>query len=200
MKNQLIKRSVLILIVSYLCLKLLFFLLNIYAADIYYEKSTTLLADGEISLALNSIDSAVELNPTEPNYYRERARILLSSMVSQDTVNYAPTKLQALSDMKIAYDLNPLNLVTKRNLIPLYYFLSIKDLNGGPSSENVDMQFLPLTREYFVEMKKDYPNDVGVLVLIAKYEKRLGLKDDYVYSVNLIKNLRADLLEWYLID
>jgi hypothetical protein len=45
--------------------------------------------------------------------------------------------------------------------------------------------------------KKVYPNDLGLIVLFAKYEKKLELRESYKESIERIKTLRPDILTWY---
>jgi hypothetical protein len=171
-------------------------LLGMYVADVYYERSQALISEGNIVTAAVYANEAILKNPLEPNYYRGRARVNIAQLINANQQEKELIKLAALNDLKTAYDLNTNNLVTIRNAVPLYYFLAAKDLSQPGSSENVDEKFLPVTRSFYQMTKRKFPNDVGVYVLVAKYEKRLGLTDDFNASLERIKQLRPDLLDW----
>ena len=72
---------------------------------------------------------------------------------------------------------------------PLYYFLA-----GYPKPDPV---YLSLTIKFLETTKHRFSQDAGVVSLVAKYEKELGLMDDYNESVRMVAVLRPDLLQWY---
>jgi len=175
-------------------LAVLFFLSKIYLADIYFKKSQALLNIGDEKNAFSYVNKAISLNPYEPNYYRGRAKvntIRLVAVASEEDV-----KKDILFDLQKAYSLNPTNLVTIRNSIPLYYFIAVRDLSVGPGASNVDEKYIDYTKEFFRAAKRNYWNDVGVISSLAKYEKKLGLKIEYEESLERIEFLRPDLPEW----
>lgn len=172
-----------------------YFLIRIYVADVYYRKSQRLIENGSDTLVLESVTKAVSLNPYEPNYYRGKAKILVVRFLSKSS-DLNSVKLDILDNLKKAYSLNPNNLVTIRNSIPLYYFLSVKDINLPAGVDNIDSEFSVYTVEFFNMVKSKYWNDTGVISSIAKYEKQMGLDNEYEVSVERIKILRPDLLEW----
>jgi tetratricopeptide (TPR) repeat protein len=159
---------------------------NIYSADVFYEKSQLYLAKGDVEVASILADSAIKNNEFEPNYYRGRAKIHIVGAVSANGILSDTEKEKVLADLRKAVSLNPNNLVTLRNVIPLYYFLA-----------EIDGKYLPVTRDYFRQVKYRFSNDAGVVVSIAKYEKKLGLTEDFNESVEIIKKLRPDLLNWH---
>ena len=118
--------------------------------------------------------------------------------VGLENAGRANLKKLALNDLQTAQNLNPNNLVTLRNVVPLYYFLAIEDLEKPADGKNIDPEFIEATKDYFTMMHSYSPTDVGIYALLAKYEKRLGLNELYEQSVGRIKILRPDLLEWYL--
>ena len=73
----------------------------------------------------------------------------------------------------------------------------MKEFTLSVSNENIDQAFLPETKNFYEKIKNISPNDAGVYVLLAKYEKRLGLNDEYNASVKIVEELRPDLLEWH---
>lgn len=192
MTKKVIATIVLFIIVLFLLKNLL----NIYAADYFYKRSQTLIEDGDFKTSVKYADYAINLNPHEPNYYRGRAKILVTMLTNQ-TDRAHDVKLSAVNDLTIAYNLNPQNLVVSRNSIPLYYFIATKDLTQPASLSNLDEDFLIYAKEFYNLLKQRYPNDLGVMVQIAKYEKRLGLDSEYLETTERIKTLRPDVLEWY---
>lgn len=171
---------------------------GLYVSDINYKKSQIIIKSGDFEKALDLSDLAIEKNPMEPRYYYGRAKILLSSTVGRDEKIIADLKNQALKDLERSYQLNPKNLVTIRNIVPLYYFLTVKDLEKPQGLENIDQNFLGTTKSYYEKVKDISPNDVGVYALLAKYEGKLGLDKMYQESILKINILRPDLLEWYI--
>lgn len=166
-----------------------------YNADIYYKKSQELIKNGDDEEALLYADRAILKNSFEPNYYRGRAKVSTVLLVSSNEKDKVKESISA--DLKKGLDLNRDNLVTTRNSIPIYYFLAIKDVYKAPGEGNYDEKYINEVRDFFKKTKEDYSNDVGVILSVAKYEKKLGLKEDFENSVNRIKNLRPDLLNWH---
>lgn len=157
-----------------------------YVADVYYKKARELEKKGSIEEALIFINEAVDKNPNEPTYLKERARIYIALSAGANVESVHALKNLALIDLKTAYALNPNNLVVIRNSIPLYYFLAVEN----------SQDFTTTAKDFFSETKHRFPNDVGVYVSVAKYEKKLGWTRDYEETLAQIKNLRPDLLEW----
>jgi tetratricopeptide (TPR) repeat protein len=180
-----------------------------YLADVASTKSQRYFEQGNVQKALSHADMSVKLNPYEPFYYRMRAKayvletagtILQPSFPSADFPAYL--KLLTLKDIVKAQELNPGNLSTLRGSVSLYYFLSLQDIkqanSGAESAGNIDSFYADLAKNYYKNLSAAYPTDAGVLVLTAKYQKLLGLTDDYERTVSQIKTLRPDLLDWYL--
>lgn len=173
------------------------FLRKTYLADVYYANSQNLLKEANIKEAQKYADLAVRLNPYEANYYRGRAKVNTVALVKVPIEEQSILKEEILSDLEYAVSLNEDNLVIIRNSIPLYFFLSVFDLSMPADSNNIDYEYLPDARAFFNFAKSKYDHDVGVISLIAKYEKRLGLEEEYARSVGLVEKLRPDLLEWH---
>lgn len=186
---------IILLCVNYVLLMILF--ARMYLADVFYESSQNSFALQDYEEAEQFASRAVSLNPNEPAYLRHRAKALIMMSFSQ---NNAVFKSQAYDDLISAYHLNPNNLATIRNSVPLLYFLSVKDYAiPATSGTNIDSNFFNLTKEYYANVKNISRNDVGIFVLLAKYEKKLGLVEEYMESLKNITNLRPDLLEWHQI-
>lgn len=168
-----------------------------YSADAHYEKSQHQIDSGDYYEALESINSALTLNPYEPNYYRGRARINVISLSVVQEEFIPEIKKEIQDDLIHAYILNPDNLVTMRNLVPLYYFIATKDITVREDSANLDPEYLENTKSFIQRLKDRFVNDAGVYVLVARYEKRLGLTKEFGDSVKRINVLRPDLLDWY---
>jgi len=173
------------------------FLRKTYLADVYYAKSQNLLKKVEAKRSQEYADLAVELNPREPNYSRGRAKVNTVSSVSLSENEQKVLKQKILRDLQNAVNLNDENLVIIRNSIPLYFFLSTKDLNRPATVDNLDLAYLSYARDFFKYAKEKYNHDAGVISLLAKYEKRLNLDEEYNESVELIKTARPDLLDWH---
>jgi len=173
------------------CFFVLFNLSKIYRADINFKKSQEFLSDGDRERALYFANKSINLNPFEPNYYRGRAKVLTVYLFP--TQNVSSIKEKIYLDMKKSIELNPLNLVTIRNSIPLCYFLAVEDVGNV----SVDMNYSGAVKEFFQNTKDKYWHDAGVISTIAKYEKRLSFLTEYQESVNRIKEIRPDLLEWH---
>jgi len=144
---------------------------KIFLADASYKNARNFYRYGEISNALEEINKAIAKNPNEPRYYKERAKILFVS-----------SEASAVADLETAHRMNPRNLVVLRDSIPIYALLT---------------EYPEKTAAAFKFLQGYLPNDVGVAVLLAKYEKNLGLGELYKASLGRIRFLRPDLLEWY---
>jgi tetratricopeptide (TPR) repeat protein len=191
------KKILLILLIWTITIFFWRYLDNIYSADELLEKSQRYLSKGDTVMASSLINKAIERNPREPNYYRIKAKILLVESVYQDQEGKELIKESVLRELQISIDENPNNLVTIRNCIPLYYFLTLKDASVSGVPFDIDEKYLPITKDYYQWVKSKYSHDAGVIVTLAKYEKRLGLTQDYNKSVEIIKKIRPDLLDWY---
>jgi tetratricopeptide (TPR) repeat protein len=188
------KKLVLSLMVIFTTMLLFKTYASFYLADLYYVKSRSFLKQSEIEKSLEYAKKAILRNPREPNYYRGMAKALITSEVFGEVS--ASTKESSLYYLSSALELNPENLVTLRNLVPLYYFLSIKDLSAPAAKDNIDPTYLDVTRRYYQTVFDYSPNDVGIYVLLAKYSKKLELTELYENSIEKIEMLRPDLLEW----
>lgn len=166
-----------------------------YFADINFKKSQDLVKGGYHEEALYFADKAIKLNPNEPNYYRGRAKVRTVFLISSSYPSLV--KELIFEDLKKAENLNPDNLVTIRNSIPIYYFLAVEDMYEVASENNVDEKYISSVVDYYEKTKQRYWNDVGVILAIAKYEKKLSQNKNYEGSVQRISELRPDLLEWY---
>jgi len=187
--------TTLIVIVWSTYLIFLYKISNFYRADVYYVKSQKLVEQGKEEDALFYSNKALDNVTFEPNYYRGRAKINTVFLVTAEDKD--SVKEEIFSDIKKAEELNPQNLVTVRNSIPIYYFLGVGDIFSGAGEGNYDSKYVDDVSSFFNETKKDYWNDAGVVLAVAKYEKKLGLKEDYDISVERIRELRPDLLEWH---
>jgi tetratricopeptide (TPR) repeat protein len=170
---------------------------HFYLADICFEESQDLLNEGHLESSLKKANCAVTRNPREPNYYRGRAKVYILLAANAQKEKVSDYKNLALSNLKKSLSLNPNNLVTIRNSVPLYYYLSIGDFSFPAGVDNWDEEFIGVTREFFAHAKNSYKTDVGVVSLVAKYEKKLGLYTQYNQSVDMVENLRPDLIDWY---
>ena len=171
-------------------------LAGMYFADVNNVKSEYLLNKGRAQEALDYANQAISQNPMEPSYHRQRAKVRIVQAFGENETGLKDTYRDlALEDLNQAYQLNPINLATLRNNLPLYFYLISEDVNKDTTTV-IDEEFAKVVKQYFSYIKDYTPNDVGVLVLVAKYEKRLWT-DDYRETLGKIKLLRGDLLEWH---
>jgi tetratricopeptide (TPR) repeat protein len=189
------KKFVLIASLTTIYTAFLFKITTLYFADILSTRAAAMLKQMNTEKALAQINKAIELNPNESAYYRIRAKAYLLETIQSKTPR--DSKAKALINLKKAVQLNPQNLATIRNSMGLYYYLAIKDLGKPASIDNINEGFVETTMEFLKAAKQNYPTDAGVLVSVAKYEKLLGLSNDYRATIAMIQSLRPDLLEWH---
>jgi hypothetical protein len=75
--------------------------------------------------------------------------------------------------------------------------LASEDPKVAAGSKNWDKNFVEITSDYYKELKNTYSHDAGVISLVAGYEKKLELMDEYNVSKRMVEELRPDLLQWY---
>lgn len=167
---------------------------RIYSADRISVQATEFLKEQETERALVLVNKSILLNPYEPSYYRTRALVHMASGILENTPGY---KDNSYADLQKSLELNPDNLVTERNAVPVFYFLANGNPFSFPGAENHDANFIGKTREYFQMLKSRYSQDAGVISLVAEYERKLGLTEEYEKSREMIRMLRPDLLDWY---
>lgn len=170
---------------------------NYYKADVNYKTERNLFEEGKAVEALPKINAAIENNPNEPAYYRERAKNYLVLGANQDMETKKELKKYALADLSRSLQLNPQNLATIRNNTAIYYYLAVDDLNKPGTADNVDSQYINLVEQYLTKYKNEYKNDLGVQVLVSTHEKKLGLNENYNETLENIKRLRPDVLKWH---
>jgi len=168
--------------------------INLYFADVYYTSSKSDLENGQLEDAEEHIVSSIKLSSYEPAYRRQKAKILLATLIWSDEDE---TREEILENLEKAYDLNPKNLTTLRNSIPLYYFLTSGAMNKAGSVENVNADYVTVTRNYYATLKNTYQNDLGLYADIAKYEKKLGLEGDFGETKEKAEIMRNDVVEWH---
>ncbi|HSX39008.1 MAG TPA: hypothetical protein VLI92_00205 [Candidatus Saccharimonadales bacterium] len=190
------KKFLLITLVTALYLFAMLHFAAIYFADINNTSAQSLLSQGDYQSALVQATQAIEKNPQEPLYYRGRAKVWIAQLSTADETQRQIIKRLALKDLQDAYNLNPKNLATIRNEVVLYFFLANGDLNIPTGLSNLDSAYLKIAQDFYRKVQNISPNDVGIYVLLARYEKRLGLTEDYNKNVEVVKRLRPDLLEW----
>ncbi|MFC1755773.1 hypothetical protein ACFLZK_00050 [Patescibacteria group bacterium] len=168
--------------------------LNTYLADVYFASSKNYLSEGNLIKSSDHIIMATRFNTYEPAYKRQKAKVLLATLVWQEN---REVKEKVLEELIKAQDLNPKNLATLRNIIPLYYLLSVKDVEKVGSCSNIDDGYVLETTDFYSALKKSYPNDLGVFTDIAEYEKKLGLMHDYNNTYDQAMKMRPDIVDWY---
>ncbi len=170
------KKVISISIITILYLFSILQVFNLFVADIYFASSRQLFEKKAYDQALQHAIDSIRLNANEPSYYRQAARAYLGI----GDLNFT------LSNLNKAQRLNDKNLTTLRNALPIYF--AIAKSNDA---------YLGNALNYYNDLKNKYPNDLGVLADIAKYETELGAEQNYNETVEMVKNLRPDILEWH---
>ncbi len=178
-----------ILIILLIYFSLIRILFNTISADESYISSKKALSNADVKQALIQANKSILKNPSEPRYYYNRAKVYIATGNKSD-------KQKALSDLKKAEELNPKNLVTLRNNIPVYYLLS-SEIEVNDETYKV---FKKLVENYYIKMGEYSKTDVGLFALLYKYENKMGLNTLAKQSENRINELRPDLFEWYIKD
>ncbi len=160
---------------------------SFYLADMWNYSAKESFEMGDFVTAHSQSGDAVDLNPNEPAYFLDLAKTGLAFLPKEETLFYLNHSRQ----------LNPRNLLTLRNGIPLYYYLGIQDLSVSVKDAKFDSRYLSIASNYYADLKKIYPNDVGLLVSVAYYEKKLDLNEAHKETLKMIKDLRPDLVEWH---
>ncbi len=171
------------------------FVVRMYLADVYLVKARSFFEMSDYKQVIKYADKAIAQNNLEPSYhvYRANAVVLQTLALKPEVAAYL--KLQALADIEYAISLNKINLVTLRNALPVYFYMAYNAADDYSYSEEY---FLQQTKLYITMLKTFYPNDAGVLVEIAEIENALQMESEYNGTVEMIKALRPDLLEWKL--
>lgn len=168
---------------------------KMYIADIFFVAGKTKVDTNNYQQGVDYYTRAINLNPMEPAYLRNRAKAYLAQSLLGDADYY---KEMALKDLEASQSLNSNNLATTRNIVPLYYFLAISTSQEGDEVLTYnDPYYSVVASNYYSSLKNKYPNDLGIIADIAEYEYKLGFEDDFMKSVEIVKELRPDLLGWH---
>lgn len=181
-------RCILVLALTGVYLWFLCIIANVYQADLEITKSRELVAAVEYDKALEKADLAIKRNSREPAYYRQRAKVYLAFCLNPVELEKPRYAELALKDLRRAEKLNPRNLATLRNSVPLYHFLARVEVQDD---------YLAEAGEYIRELKFRYSNDLGIITDAALYERKLELWEDYAISYEMAKNLRPDIITWH---
>ena len=161
-------------------------ILNIYSADVAFRRADKYLSGSDIERGLVEVNKAIFKNPQEPIYLRWRAKMYIAASLGMEKEMRDYLKGLALADLEKAYNLNPKNLATLRNSVPLYYFLALGD-----------EKYLPIALSYFEKLEQLSSTDVGIEVLLLDYKEKLGQAQEAEKNFLNIQKLRPDLLEWH---
>lgn len=201
-------KKVLILVGFFILFRLSGTLLANVAAENYHKRALTEFDKGNYEQAVIYADKSIKYNVIEPTYFVDRAKFKIAYLaikLSQENLDQAErelistaAKIEILQDINKAIDLNTQNLVTKRNVMPIIYFLSFKDLSSNLDTSNLEEEYLAVARDYFIDIVKAHSNDLGVLAQAAQYQKNLSLSADFENTKNRINDIRPEILEWYI--
>ncbi len=199
LKNILNINSVLkILLITGIYIFCVYTILSLFIADIYFQKAQMQLNGLQLDTAIRLNAQAISLNDREPQYFIQRAKILVLTATDATTSSYNSTKKLAYDSLSKALYLNSNDLVSKLDALPLFAVLSTKNiLANSIYPNNIDYNYINEAYAFIANLKKEYANDVGVLTKCAYYEQKLGFNLEYLESIEKIKELRPDLLEWY---
>ncbi len=189
-------KKIVFLLISAIYMLVVVIGVTFFVADSFDFAADTLIKNKEVLLGLSFSENATNLNPFEPSYLKTRAHLLLyaSAMDREMSPVYKSSAVDALD---LAIKLNPTNLATLRNTLPVYFYLTITDLTHPVTAKNLDYKYLDLFAEKSEALTSYVPNDLGVLVTTANYYSRLGMTDSYTEIVTRIKHLRPDVLDWH---
>lgn len=187
------KVSLLLIVIAFYLVCLNKFI-GIFMADVYYTASKGKLAEMRVEEARLYVTRAVELNHEEPSYYRHKAKVLLAELSISKEEKIRDDVMTVLTQ---AQALNPHNLTTLRNIIPLYYFLAVGNMDGPSGPDNFADTYFPVTRDYYSNLKNTYPNDLGMYADVAKYQRKLGLEEDFRDTKERAALMRPDVVEWH---
>lgn len=176
-------------------------LLGLTVAENYHKLSLTELNNRNYERSVEFADKAIRYNQKEPVYFIDRAKsrlgLLAQKQMQEGPEDYVEDKEDILRDLETAYELNPENVVTKRNSVPIYYYLAIKDYSNSLQEKTIDDNYIDIAADFYNVFINEYPSDLGVVAQAAGYQRNLGLDDDYGRSLEKIKELRPDIIEWY---
>lgn len=193
------QRALLLLLLVGLYFSFVGKVLGVFIADIYHVQSSTQLEAGNIEGALVSAKRSIEINTLEPAYLRHRAKVYLAKKVLAIEQDRTEIERAVMQDLLDAQKLNPRNLATLRNSVPLYYFWANspeETAHFGEFDEYIESKKTP-ARAYFTNLKTTYNNDLGLLADIAKNEKKLGFIEDFEQTRALAEELRPDVVAWH---
>jgi hypothetical protein len=158
-----------------------------FFADIHIKQSLETFKLGKMQDALVHADTAIKLNPYEPSYKLQKARILaISSKYEENPKDKKTLANLAFTEIIKSYEYNNKNLATIRNSLPILTII----IEQEPT-------LLSSAHTYLNSFKNSYKNDVGVLIDIYKVEKNLNLNSND-QTLKRIEFLRPDLIEWYI--
>lgn len=183
------------ILVIFLYVGLGFAVLRFFIADMFDYASDLAIKAGRVSDSVSYSQTSLDLNPWEASYYKTYAQSLLYKSV--DLEHRKEYKSLALQNLDKAISLNPQNLATLRNTLPVYYYLVVDDLTQPIRASNLDPDYLVTYIDRSQSLQKYVPTDAGVLVILAGHYKKLGLTDLYNQTREKIEVLRPDLLNWY---
>ncbi len=192
-----VKRAFLLLLVPVGYFYFLSVVLNLFIADMYFASAKYKLENGEIENSLKEINKSISSNSNEPQYFRQKIKILDAKRILVKEAEIEKIEGSILSLLLESESKNPKNLATLRNIIPLYYFWIGKEGTDEEITNPNREEKIKVARVYFLKLKNTYYNDLGILVDVATYEKKLGLMQDYELTKAMATNLRPDVIEWH---
>lgn len=189
-------KKIILLLVGFIYMVVIVIGSTFFVADSFDFAADTLIKNKEVHKGLGFSEIATDLNPFEPSYLKTRAHLLLYAS-ALDREMSAVYKNSAVDSLELAIELNPSNLATLRNTLPVYFYLAVTDLTQPITAKNLDYRYLDLFAKKSGILTSYVPDDLGVLVTTANYYSRLGMTDSYNEVITKIKHLRPDVLDWH---
>lgn len=169
---------------------------SFYNAETSHTQGKKELYSGYVSLAQAHVEEAVSKNPYEPGYHRTLATTQLAkTLAPQLSIEEKRlAKDKALEEAQKAYELQPHNLVNLKNLIPIYYFLGVKEINESANPQ-IDQTYIQKTLEFYEIVETEAPTDASTHLLLAKQYEALNEKEQARRLYAKALKLKPDLQE-----
>jgi len=179
------KKRVALIVLSVFILYSLFFILNLFRADVAFNTGEKFSRYGLYEEATEYYQGATSLNPREPRYHRELAYVLSR----QGKVK------EAVKEAEVAYNLNPKNSLTVRSLISTYVELSDFEPQylsraGELGAEAIAWQ--PTNPQLYYEQALILFKAEKTKEAIRSLEKALVLKPDYSQAKELLAKVALE--------
>ncbi len=172
LKNKVIK-LVFVILLFLIYFKFSVTAIKFFAADSANTKAKGYLYSGQVTSAMPYSQLATNLNSSEPSYQRLFATLLIAEALTGDHTLAEKTILKkaALIHLNIAYTLQKANIVNLKSLIPVYYFLTVDDVDSNAPTNH---QLKEATLSFYKSIENASPNDASFLLILGKHYRLIG--------------------------